>query len=310
MIYGKDILLDLSSRLLDKDKASSSHWDYYHKFLEVNDDNSVQNSLGFGDGKKDYSVFTKPFHKLLQYQYYKTLQKTPFFDQVLLFGRENSARTSSRFSLDSLRQVLTLAYLQQKSLIKKNHTALVIGDGFGTMTSLLTQTKVAEKVVLVNLTKTLFVDAANLLALPELQERKSLALVSTESEMNTAVKDNKINVILVEAKHCEILHASKADLVFNIVSMQEMDMLFIEKYYQQMRKVAKFKPVFFYCCNRAKKELPDASVIEFEHYPWNSKDQHYFDELCPWHQYYYRLLPPFFFPYDGPIRHRFTKLSP
>ena len=309
MIYGKDILLELSSRLLDKDKASSSHWDYYHQFLKVSENNSIQNSIGFGDGKKDYSVLTKPFHKLLQYQYHKTVQKTPFFNQVLIFGRENSARTSSRFSLDSLRQVLTLAYLQQKGLINENHTALVIGDGYGTMTSLLIQTKVAEKVILVNLTKTLFVDATYLLALPELQERKSLALVSTRSEMNAAIKDSKINVVLVEAKHCEILHASKADLVFNIVSMQEMDMLFIEKYFQQMRKMAKLKSVFFYCCNREKKELPDGSVIEFAHYPFSVKDTHYIDELCPWHQYYYRLSPPFFFSYDGPIRHRFTKLS-
>ena len=172
-----------------------------------------------------------------------------------MFGRGNSARTSSRFSLDSLRQVLTLAYLQQKG-INKNHTALVIGDGYGAMTSLLTQTKVAEKVILVNLTKTLFVDTTYLLTIPELKGKKSLALVSTKSEMNAAIKDNQVNVVLVEAKHCEILHASKADLVFNIVSMQEMDMLFIEKYFQQMRKMAKHKPVFFYCCNREQKNCP------------------------------------------------------
>ena len=310
MIYGKDILLDLSNRLQEEDEASSSHWDHYHKFFEVNDDNSIQSTLGFGDGKKDYSLFTKPFHRLLQYHYYRTLVQTPFLKQALLIGRKNSARASLRFSLDSLRQVITLAYLQQKGLITKNHTALVIGDGYGAMTSLLKQTMIAEKVILVNLTKTLFVDTAYLLTIPELQEKKSLALASTKSEMNFAIKDNKVNVILVEAKHCEILHESNADLVFNIVSMQEMDMLFIKKYFHQMRKMAKLKPVFFYCCNRERKELPDTSVIEFANYPWSNKDKHYIDELCPWHQYYYRLLPPFFFPYDGPIRHRFTKLSP
>ena len=52
MILEETFFLDLSCRLRDEDEASSSHWNYYHKFLKINDDNSIQNTMGFGDGKK------------------------------------------------------------------------------------------------------------------------------------------------------------------------------------------------------------------------------------------------------------------
>ena len=309
MIFGKDILSDLHDRLKQIDNAASSHWKYFHQFLEVGEDQSIKNTIGFGDGKRDYSPFTKPFHWFFQKRYHGFVPKSDFFDRAYAIAQGNCKRTSSRFSLDVLRQVLTLSRLHSNDLIKTNHRALVIGDGFGCMTSLLVQTDTAEKVVLVNLTKTLFVDTTYLLALPELQDKKSIALVKTATEIKSAMQNNFVKVVVVEAKDYEILHASEADLVFNIASMQEMDMKYVENYFQQMRLIAEKKPVYFYCCNREYKELPDGSPIAFDAYPWQDNDHHYFDELCPWHQDYYRLLPNFYFPYDGPIRHRFTKLS-
>ena len=58
-----------------------------------------------------------------------------------------------------------------------------------------------------------------------------------------------------------------------------------------------------------KKLLPDGSQICFEKYPWLPGDKHLLDQPCPWHQYYYSKLPPFYKKYDGPIRHRFTVIE-
>ena len=191
----------------------------------------------------------------------------------------------------------------------QNNIALVIGDGFACMGSLLLQSGFAKKVIMVNLTKTLFVDVTHAMTLPELAKNKSMVLVNNESDLKNAVQNDNSKMIFIEALNCEILNVSEADLVFNIASMQEMDMKYINIYFGQMRKIAQKKSVYFYCCNRASKIFPDKTLIEFSAYPWKDQDKHYFDELCPWHQDYYRLIPKFYFPYDGPIIHRFTKLS-
>ena len=309
MIFKKDILRTLAENLSDADDAASSHWKYYHQFFAINKTLEIKNVNGFGDGKKPYSPFTKTAHHLLQRRYRKMVPNNSFFQKTYLKAQENTFRNSLRFSLDTLRQVLTLSHLEARGLISENNIALVIGDGFACMGSLLLQSGVAKKVIMVNLTKTLFVDVTYAMTLPELAENESMALVDSKDDMKKAIHDSKVKMIFIEAVDCDILHASKADLVFNIASMQEMEMKYINIYFDQMRKIAQKKSIHFYCCNRQSKTLPDKTLIEFSAYPWKDQDEHYFDELCPWHQDYYRIIPKFYFPYDGPIIHRFTKLS-
>ncbi len=113
----------------------------------------------------------------------------------------------------------------------------------------------------------------------------------------------------IQASHHELLKDCPVDLALNIVSMQEMDPPVIEAYFDDLRAIAARREVVFYCCNREKKTLPDGTVTCFDQYPWNESDQIIVDELCPWHQFYYVLRPPFYRPYDGPIRHRLMTLS-
>jgi putative sugar O-methyltransferase len=309
MIFRKDILSALAEKIQSADDAASSHWRYYHQFFAINERLEIKKVTGFGDGKKPYSPFTKHIHHLLQGRYRKMVPNNSFFQKTYNNAQANTLRNSSRFSLDTLRQVLTLTYLEAHNLISENNIALVIGDGFACMGSLLLQSGFAKKVIMVNLTKTLFVDVTHAMTLPELAKNKSMVLVNNESDLKNAVQNDNSKMIFIEALNCEILNVSEADLVFNIASMQEMDMKYINIYFGQMRKIAQKKSVYFYCCNRASKIFPDKTLIEFSAYPWKDQDKHYFDELCPWHQDYYRLIPKFYFPYDGPIIHRFTKLS-
>ena len=61
------------------------------------------------------------------------------------------------YSLDILRQVISLSYLKDKGVVKDGGLSCVIGDGFATMTSLLLKCS-RQSVVLVNLAKTLLMD--------------------------------------------------------------------------------------------------------------------------------------------------------
>ncbi len=309
MIANINILHHLKEKMKKCDEGASSHWRHYHQFLNIDEDLNIKNTAGFGDGKKSYSMLTRPIHWLLQRKFRKMVSDNATFRLLLNIARSNAKQNNSRVSLDVLRQILTLTSLKNKKLIKKDHVAIVIGDGFGCMSSLLIQSRIAKKVILINLTKTLFVDILHMINLPEFQHDKAITLVETKAGAKTAMKDDDVKIIALEAASSGLLHVFDADLAFNIVSMQEMDMKVIENYFTEMRKIAKRGDIHFYCCNREQKYLPDGTSIVLDAYPWASDDTVYFSEMCPWHQEFYKAVPPFYFNYDGPIRHSFTKLS-
>ena len=55
--------------------------------------------------------------------------------------------------------------------------------------------------------------------------------------------------------------------------------------------------------------LPDGTITRFSEYPWLLGDDVMDDQLCPLHQFYYAYNPPFYRPYDGPIRHRLVRFA-
>lgn len=85
----------------------------------------------------------------------------------------------------------------------------------------------------------------------------------------------------------------------------------VATYFVDMRAAARGKaaPVTFYCCNRERKTLPDGTVTRILDYPWTDDDAIQVDEICPWHRTYYSRTPPFYHPYDGPIRHWLVDLA-
>jgi len=83
--------------------------------------------------------------------------------------------------------------------------------------------------------------------------------------------------------------------------MQEMNMNTINDYFSLIKSQS--HPIYFYCANRISKKLPDGSVINFNEYPWEGMKV-IVDELCPWHQQFPSIKPPFVRKFDGPIQHR------
>ena len=68
---------------------------------------------------------------------------------------------------------------------------------------------------------------------------------------------------------CEI---DNVDLFLNIASMQEMDSIIIQKYFELINQQRTSK-TYFYCCNRVSKMLPDGSFSNFEDYNWRPSDK-------------------------------------
>ncbi|MDB3892267.1 sugar O-methyltransferase, partial [Alphaproteobacteria bacterium] len=213
------------------------------------------------------------------------------------------------YSLDALRQTLTLAALDATGVLGRDRIALVIGDGFANMTSLLISSGVAQKVIIVNLNTTLYVDLLNLIGLPQLTHKHSVQLVTNKGDAKAALANNDVKVIALQVEKQSLLAHLNFDLAFNIASMQEMDLSIIRSYFDQMRTAARNGGVHFYCCNRESKTLPDGSLINFADYGWQDNDVHIIDEVCDWHRHYYRRYLPFYFKYDGELRHRFTVLA-
>lgn len=202
----------------------------------------------------------------------------PRFRHFLQAGRKVAQRQGRAFDLNMLRQVLTLAVCDTHGAAKADGAYLIIGDGYGALSSIILEALPQSTVFAVNLVPVLEMDRLFV----------HMALGQTERASFVASRD-------ADALLANRFHAS-----FNVASMQEMEPQQIEKYFSLIRRTADY----FYCCNRVSKTLPDGSVIEFAKYPWRQEDIFLIDELCPWHQSFYSFRPPFFRPFDGPIWHR------
>ncbi|MCZ8344725.1 MAG: putative sugar O-methyltransferase [Leptospira sp.] len=311
MIYPENQAIQyLVNHLEDDASATSSHWQKYHRDFKVGEELDISGIIGFGGFSTEYTGLRKWAHRILQSKFRKFGYASPGFFSVDIIAAEMTKIQNRGYDLDVLRQSLTLSFLMNKlenqNWFSKDRTVAVIGDGFCSMSLLLLLTGFAKKVVLVNLSKTLLVDLIFLKKYIDRKSGLSFALIQ-ESPNNT--EENSFDLVALQATRHEIIQSMPIDLFINIASMQEMDIDVISAYFQDMREVAKKQDSYFYCCNRIEKTFPDGTTVRFGDYPWSNLDQVIVDELCPWHQKYYSLKPPFYHPYDGPIQHRLIKIG-
>jgi putative sugar O-methyltransferase len=314
MIYsGQAAINFLAEKINSEDPAASSYWREYHKKLSFSG-TSFSGISNFGNIDRPYKGLFATFHSLLQQRFHKYGRSFPAYQDIDQVTRTIVKKQNRAYSLDVLRQSLTLAFLKTQipeKLTPANIT-WVIGDGFGLMTSLLLETKSAGCVVLVNLTKTLLVDLWYIRLLLGDEKFESTVELVTDSSDITDIRQASLTsgkVIAIQAADHDLLEVLPADVVINIVSMQEMDPEIIDAYFSHIRSAANKGQVFFYCCNREEKRLPDGTITRFAEYPWKMSDRLLTDELCPWNQEYYRVFPPFYRPYDGAIRHQLRQMQ-
>jgi len=276
----------------------------------VREDGSFSGLQGFGDCSPQYRGMRSLVHKVLQHKYRRMAKIFPEFDRLDRCALSITEKQCRAYSLDFLRQTITLAFLK-KHLPSLNDQSVVavIGDGFASMTTLLLASRLAKKILLVNLNKTLLVDLVYYRKWAVSHSDCTLNLVVDAEGLTQSMNSGGEGVIAIQSVNHALLQRVSVDLVINIASMQEMDPPVIADYFEDMRVMSKDKELYFYCCNREEKQLPDGTITRFTDYPWHVLDLVLVDELCPWHQQYYAKYPPFYRPYDGPLRHRLVRIS-
>jgi hypothetical protein len=310
MYQGQNAIDYLISQVNIEDPAASSHWQKYHSNFEVNN-GVIKGIEGFGSNESSYKGLVKLAHLAFQFRYrfwaLKSMRRLLLFLKLDVKNSKILKRQNKGYSLDCLRQTLSLSFLYENipNTFSSKSSVLVIGDGFASMTNLLWSTNSANTIILINLTKTLLVDLIHIKKnISNSIFANNVYLISENEKLNDIVNlisNSDKKIILIEAKNHSILDYVTFNLVINIVSMQEMNNEVINEYFDHIHKK---ENVYFYCCNRKEKSLPDGTVTKINEYPWQLNDKIIIDELCPWHQEYYTFSRPFYRKYDGPIIHQ------
>jgi hypothetical protein len=293
----------------DFSQSTSSHWRKYGAFQKVKISNShtseklEQTNLsvggglelsgeGFGDFKRN--SFRNSIISLFVFVYLAIKWWPQLSWKSFLLTFRFSLKTKQIFGYDLTRMILSINFLANNIGNLDGKKVVIIGDGYGRFGGLLKTIYPNCQVVYINLGRTLLFDYFySMKSHPQSQHK----LITKENEF---IRD--FNYIEAETYQDITL---KGDIFINIASMQEMDMKQINEYFDLI--CSQIQGTIFYCCNRVSKRLPDDSVIDFFKYNWGELKL-LIDELCPWHQKFPSIRPPFIRNFDGPVQHRLVKV--
>ena len=284
MLMDQDALASLAARTDEAEKSRSEYWEYQVGNFRVAADGTMTGRTTLGNVTGKLSPLRQAAHTLLQQPLRRFGAGFGDLSDCQRLGRLIARRQNRPYNYDMLRQSLTLALIRHYlDLGNPKECNLVIGDGYGVMSSLLLMLTPERRTIAANLTKPLLLDLIYIRqALPDVR----LALVSDEDELLAALADDRIRLIAVPADDAPIIAEAAVGLAVNVVSMQEMDLPVISEYFRVLRG-NRARQTAFYCCNRLFK------VADFEDYPWREKDRVLHDSSCSWSQWYYSARPPF-----------------
>lgn len=304
MRFGNDAIAELMRFRTCIDASASSHWQSMLRGFRY--DSRAVSAAGFGGYSGRRGLAPQILHDLLQRPYRRMARQYTGFESYDRAGRGVARRQGRIYDLDILRQAITLAFATHHlGPIPPASSCVVIGDGFGALSSLLLATQPDVTVIAVNLTPSLLLDF-------DFAHRSApdaeLVLPANEEEFRVIVgKTSRKRLVGVRADDARWIAHAPARLVFNVVSMQEMNPPIAAGYFDAMRAMT--GETSFYCCNRVEKAHPDGTVMRFSDYPWREDDQIRADGPCPWHQFFYTMRLPLYRRYDGPIHHRLVVLA-
>ena len=295
----------LKSKLNCSDVSESEYWSRIYQNLVENDFNFEKINYGGLGGTKKNNLLSKLYHRILQKPFRNLAKKNKNFIIYDKFTKKYSEDMNLVYDHNLLRQAITLSFIENK--IGKFNDTCVIGDGLGSLTSIIGRSNYSNNIYLINLSKTLYFDYIFLKKSFKNSEYQ-IHLIKNELDVKK-VNDNSKKIILIEAINKELLNFFNIDLFINIVSMQEMNLKEIRSYFKIIRnKKENSNERFFYCCNRLSKILPDNSIINFDDYPWSSNDTIIEFSECEWMKKYYAKKFPFYLNYEGKILHKLIKI--
>ena len=306
MLFDEDILVALEKAADKSERTRSSFWETELEDFSFTAKGEMTGLICVGSISKKHSQIHKAAHWLLQWPYLYIVRKSQNFGECYDLAKFIAEGQERAVTLDMVRQTLGLAVIKDNLDVKGlEGINLVIGDGYGVMTSLLKLSYSETKIVTVNLTTPLLMDLVYARkAIPSLR----IALPTNQVEMMDALNQNDIDVIAIQADNSKLIAEANVGLAVALHSMQEMTNSVIKSYFDLLRG-NKNDRTAFYCLNRIYKQLYDGEEIKFFDFPWSPNDTVLFDEVCRWDNFEYEPKPPFWFRNPNQKQHRLVILE-
>lgn len=315
-----EVALELYNRFYQKaggnenNIQSSAHWKNFSQNFKVESDEAgnIKEIKGYGFGGSDDDRLLAKITAFIGNTLIRSQLSYPGLDEAIRKAKRTVSKMGLSFSQDALRQACTAFFLKEQIGKQKStvNNILIIGDGHGILSALMSEEFPEAKIFLIDLGQTLFFQA---FYLGKTFPKKTHVLLN-----ETTIEFSDKGFFYCPAEDLKSFPKEDFDLAINVASMQEMTMDVVDAYFEYLRKR---KTKLFYCCNRLEKTLPDGKVIRFMDYPWKRADSHLIDEKCPWHQFFFgrsaseniklgNLIPvPMLHRYDGIHWHRLSILS-
>ncbi|MCZ6894592.1 MAG: hypothetical protein O7H40_11180 [Gammaproteobacteria bacterium] len=288
MLIGTEALEYLESAIGAEEQSRSAFWQAEMDSFAINAKGEFKGDALLGNmGGRDR--LRSALHQILQTPIRRMGRPFGTFRDCLGIAQRVALRQKRLFTLDVLRQALSLALIREHVSPSAADALVVIGDGFGVMTALLRAAFPSNTVVVCNLIKPLLVD---LTFARKAEPDLAVALPRDAAEMRDTFAGGNGGVIGVRADDASLLLEVPIGLAVNILSMQEMTYPVIERYFDCLRRNPAPRTMF-YCANRFAKEWHDKTVVRFDRYPWREADRIIVDGVCEWSQLVYRKSPPF-----------------
>lgn len=298
-----DILLLHSTFFLGEkiqSSATSSHWVKFSSYqvVRISEDEIQVQGFGFGDYEDSKNLHF--LRKMINFPMSlgSNLALALSSPKVRSATRRLAVSTSRSINPDFARLANSLQMISSTipEFDSKKRVA-IIGDGFGTLGSILAMVNSNITIVQINLGRQLLFDYLFMVAAHPMRNHKILKSLSE-------IDEGSVNYM-----PAELLSSIDAgiDVFISSESFQEMDIETIKLYFELMRFQS--GPTFLYCANRVWKELPDGEIIEIEKYGWSVNDVHLSTASHWWLNWGIKRRPPFIFKMDGRIEERITVIS-
>lgn len=318
----KELLKNYYSLYITPNKFISSHWENYsEKFnVQVDKEGNIVSLIGFGFGDMvEGSIISKILAYLCNISYFVRLPYKKDLYNLINKSINICNLIGVYFSYDCFRQACSLSLIERNlttNMRNKHLIFLIIGDGYGFLSSLIKSTFPDSTIVLVDLGKTLLFQGFYC-------QKAHPDCIHYGINQDTIIYENsyiKYDFIYCPTEFLDKVAVLKYDVTINIASMQEMNFPTIERYFKFIRNCSNDENLF-YCCNREKKVLRGGESLEFEKYPWAQNDWQLDDEYCPWFKYFFStyrtkngpkiagIRIPFVNYFDGLVRHRLTVMA-
>ena len=301
MLFDRDVLLELEAAADKPEKTRSSFWEHELQDFSFSAEGEMIGLTSVGNLSQKNNPLHKIAHWLLQWPYRFLLRNSQNFNECNTLTKIVAQRQERAVTIDMLRQTLSLAVIRDLIGVREfGGSNLVIGDGYGVMTSLLKLSYPEIKLITINLTTPLLIDLVyTRKAVPGL----TIVLPKNPTEMKEALKLDNIDVIALQADDARLISEAPIGLAVNLHSMQEMNNDVIKSYFDILRN-NKCEKTAFYCCNRIYKKLYDGEVVKFSDFPWNPNEPILLDEICRWDNFDCQPKPPFWIRNPNQKQHR------